>query len=380
MAEMRPCLARTFSINLTGDVMLGRLIDQLRPTHVSNPQEAQYIRPFAISDPRLRSYSSKSPWGGTLSLFHSSNLNIINLETSVTTHSTPWPDKAFNYRMHPANIDFLREARIHYASLANNHSLDFCEEGLVETVETLEREGIKFAGAGRSNEEALRPARLMLKDNTRSSDSDAELADNYEVHVYSASDHPEEWSQVSGFHLIDYTSQTRDHLKKLLNAENIPKPSLKIFSVHWGPNYSWRPSRSIQDLAHFLVDECDVDIIHGHSSHHVQGVEVYKNKPIIYGCGDFVDDYAVDPAFRNNISALWRVVVGPKAEADVKLEVKKVEIYPTLCKRFITSRLQKNNPDYGWVKETLQRLSRTWGTKVAEEEGEDGYPKLMIAF
>ena len=102
-----------------------------------------------------------------------------------------------------------------------------------------------------------------------------------------------------------------------------------------------------------------VDIIHGHSSHHVQGVEVYKNKPIIYGCGDFVDDYAIDPAFRNDISALWRVIVEPKTGADNKLEVKKVEIYPTFCRRFIASRLEKNNPDYAWVKGTFQRLSRT---------------------
>ena len=50
--------------------------------------------------------------------------------------------------------------------------------------------------------------------------------------------------------------------------------------------------RAIQSqLAHSLLDEAGVDVIHGHSSHHVKGIEVYKGKAILYGCGDFLTDY-----------------------------------------------------------------------------------------
>jgi poly-gamma-glutamate capsule biosynthesis protein CapA/YwtB (metallophosphatase superfamily) len=40
-----------------------------------------------------------------------------------------------------------------------------------------------------------------------------------------------------------------------------------------------------------LINEAGVDIVHGHSSHHPKGIEVYKNRPILYGCGDFLNDY-----------------------------------------------------------------------------------------
>lgn len=39
-------------------------------------------------------------------------------------------------------------------------------------------------------------------------------------------------------------------------------------------------------MAHFLIDECQVDIIHGHSAHHLQGIEIRNGKVILYGCGD----------------------------------------------------------------------------------------------
>ena len=71
-----------------------------------------------------------------------------------------------------------------------------------------------------------------------------------------------------------------------------------LFSFHWGPNYQWYPNFKIRRLAWKLID-MGVDLIHGHSSHHVQGIEIYKGKPIFYGMGDFLDDYAVDATFRN---------------------------------------------------------------------------------
>jgi poly-gamma-glutamate capsule biosynthesis protein CapA/YwtB (metallophosphatase superfamily) len=371
------------SINLTGDVMLARLIDQLRPTHVHDPSSATHITSFIHSNPALKNYSATTPWGNTLPLFHSSDLNIINLETAVTTHPTPWPNKAFNYRMHPSNVDFLKAARVHYVSLANNHSLDFCEEGLVETVRSLEEEGIKFAGAGRSREEAVAPAKLILgKDDIgKNGDADEEGEREYEVHVYSASDHPQSWSSVPGFHHINYTSQTRDHLRRLLTSTSTSPPALKIFSIHWGPNYAWRPSAQIVSLAHFLIDECGVDIVHGHSSHHVQGVEVYGGKLIIYGCGDFVDDYAVDAGFRNDVSAVWRVVLGAKegdGEGWKGVSVKRLEVYPTRCRRFVTGFLEESERDYEWIRGKIKSLSAEFGTEVADWKGEDERAVLVV--
>ncbi|KAF2116884.1 putative polyglutamate biosynthesis protein [Lophiotrema nucula] len=360
-----------FHLNFVGDVMLGRLVDQLLPTHVHNPEEAAYVAKVVASNPHLKNYDYKSPWGNTLPLFHSSHLNLINLETSATTHAKPWPDKVFNYRTHPANVQCLREARIGYASLANNHTLDFCGEALLETVRMLKDNGIQFAGAGETEEEARRPAVLDLRDGE----------EKYQVDVWSVSDHPEDWSIVPNFHLIDYTSATRLRLKQLhtLTIET-ERSDLKIFSVHWGPNYSWTPSDDIRSLAHFLVDECDVDIVHGHSSHHVQGVEVYKGKLIIYGCGDFVDDYAVKHGHRNDLSAVWRVGLEVnQGDVGKRLKVKRLEVFPSRIKHFQANLLPRDDEDHQWVADKLRVLSKSFGTEAQEELGVEGQIVVHIS-
>lgn len=366
--------SRIFKLNFVGDVMLGRLIDQLFPTHVQEPIEAAHIANFVRRNPELKSYSFQSPWGNARPLFLSSDLNLINLETSATTFSGKWPDKVFNYRMHPDNIASLKDAKIDYASCANNHSLDFCEAGLFETVKALKSAGIAFAGAGETREEATRPAVLELP---RKAEEPSSTAKSHEIHVYSASDHPHDWGRVPSFHLIDYSHETRSRLKSLLDSTNRPSHALKIFSVHWGPNYSWQPSSNIRSLAHFLVDECGVNIIHGHSSHHVQGVEVYKHALIIYGCGDFVDDYAIDGEYRNDLSAIWRVHV-EETEDGKKLHPKMLEVFPTRIKRFQAQILGVEEPDYDWVVGKIGDLSRYYGVGFENERGEDGQMMLHI--
>jgi poly-gamma-glutamate capsule biosynthesis protein CapA/YwtB (metallophosphatase superfamily) len=255
----------------------------------------------------------------------------------------------------------LKEAQVSYVSLANNHTLDFSEEGLLETVRTVKGAGIAFAGAGESHEEACRPAVLELKHEE----------ETYTVQVYSASDHPTDWSSVPNFHLIDYLPFTRKRLKSLLTS-TYPEPDLKVFSIHWGPNYSWTPSHDIRSLAHFLIDECGVDLIHGSSSHHIQGTEIYNGRLIIYGCGDFVDDYAVNKAYRNDLSALWRVGVEVAEEEQKRLKVKRLEIFPNRIKHFQAHQLKNEDPDHRWVCKRFEELCRDLGTEVRPTFGERG--------
>ncbi|KAE8348543.1 hypothetical protein BDV28DRAFT_87413 [Aspergillus coremiiformis] len=354
---------KSYTLTFTGDVMLGRLVDQLFPTHVSNPQEQALATTFLRTHPALKTYTHRSPWGTTLPLFHTSDLNLINLETAATTCDTPWPNKTFNYRMHPTNLQALKEARIDYVSLANNHTLDFGEQGLLDTVRGVRDVGIEFAGVGQRPDDA---AVLTLPADSSGGGPGAE----YRVHVYAASDHPVAWSSVGLFHYIDYSAATRERIKSVLTRGGGLKPALKIFSVHWGPNYGWRPAWEIRSFARFLVDECGVDIVHGHSAHHVQGVEVYRGKVIMYGCGDFVDDYALDGAFRNELGGVWRVVVTGDGEGGLKLD--RLEVFPTRCERFVVDLLPVGEEGHGWVKERIVSLSEELGTTVLNELGRDG--------
>ena len=61
--------------------------------------------------------------------------------------------------------------------------------------------------------------------------------------------------------------------------------------MHWGPNWGYEIPDEQRSFAHLLIDRADVSIIHGHSSHHPKAIEVYRNRLILYGCGDFLNDY-----------------------------------------------------------------------------------------
>lgn len=306
----------------------------------------------------------------------------MNLETAVTGGGEKWPRKVFNYRMHPENLGVLREGRVDYVSLANNHTLDFGESGLRDTIEGVRGVGVKFAGVGDSAVEARLPAELQLP---RASDDARSSGDGvkHTIHVYSASDHPRDWSIVPEFHLIDYTPTTKHHLKTLLTTAPDPhsqaaEPDLKIFSIHWGPNYTWQPSAQIRDMAHFLIDECGVDIVHGHSAHHIQGVERYGRGVIMYGCGDFVDDYALNEEYRNDLGGVWRVVVNSNGSGTAgdgggkKLVLDRLEMYPTRCDRFQVTLLDVDDEDHGWVRRKVAKLSEEMGTRVRREIGREG--------
>ena len=370
---------RKLTINFVGDVMLGRLIDQLFPTCVNEPSEAKIVSSFVKSHPSMKQYNHSSPWGSTLPLFHSSDLNIMNLETSATAHSRKWPGKVFNYRMHPANVDALKPARIDYASLANNHTLDFCEQGLNDTLDALERVGVACAGAGRTKDEALAPAVLTLPSPRSTNHQPSE--GHHDVLIWSTSDHPDEWAKVRQFNLIDYTLKKRARLRENITGDSkaheqrTGRRPLKIFSVHWGPNYAWHPANEMRSLAHFLIDEAGVDVIHGHSSHHVQGVEKYKGKLIIYGCGDFVDDYALTPGFRNDLSAVWRVKLREEeCNSDgtgrgPQLKLDRLEIFPTRIKHFQAQRLDPSDADHQWVCEKIATLSTEYGVEANSDLG-----------
>jgi poly-gamma-glutamate capsule biosynthesis protein CapA/YwtB (metallophosphatase superfamily) len=370
--------SKVYTLLLLGDVMIGRLIDALLPSSIarqapkSDPEAAaRTVEAIVRRSPDLKSYNYLSPMGNSVDLVRKADLVLANLETALTISEKPWPRKVFNYRSHPENVGCLTQvgfADRGYVSLANNHTLDWCLEGLHETVATLHNAGIRYAGAGRSPQEATQPAVLEV----------GSEEDRWDARCWSFADHPSDWKGIEAFNLVDYTDAGREKIRQQLMADQHNqhgKLGLKIVSMHWGPNYRWHPDKDIFELAHWMVDECGVDLIHGHSSHHVQGVEIFKHKLIVYGCGDFVDDYAVDPQWRNDLSAAWRVTVGSRAsasESESGLEIKQLEVFPNRIQRFQAHLLDKTDSDHAWVTKKFRQLCDELGTKVESEPGSDG--------
>ena len=153
---------------LCGDVMTGRGIDQILP-HPGDPQirepyvtsATHYVRlAEAANGPIPAPVPFPYIWGDALAALEAArpDARIVNLETSITTSTELWP-KGINYRMDPANVPCLTAAGIDCCCLANNHVLDCGYAGLTETIGTLRRARIEFAGAGEDESEARVPSR-----------------------------------------------------------------------------------------------------------------------------------------------------------------------------------------------------------------------------
>ena len=281
-------------------------------------------------------------------------MRIINLETSVTKSNDFWESKEIHYRMHPENIPTIKAAKIDYCSLANNHVLDWEYSGLTETLETLKKANIKSGGAGENLIEAEIPAVIEVEGKGR-------------VIVFSygaeTSGIPFNWAALkdkAGVNLLkDLSDKTVRQIKKKIWKVK-KEGDIVVASIHWGGNWGFHIPPEQIEFAHMLIDDAAVDIIHGHSSHHVKGIEVYKDKPIIYGCGDFINDYEGIGSyedFRDDLTLMYFVSMDLSTGKLVHLQMTPMQI-----KQFKVNRASR--ADSLWLRDTLNREGKEFGTRV----------------
>jgi poly-gamma-glutamate synthesis protein (capsule biosynthesis protein) len=341
---------------LCGDVMLGRGVDQIL-AHPGDPA----LREAYVEDARSYVRLAESahgpvpapvdpswPWGEALRVLAEAapDARIVNLETSVTSADTFAPDKEIHYRMHPANLSALAVARPDVTVLANNHVLDFGRPGLLETLDALARAGLRTAGAGRDAEEAYAPAAIPLPGDRR-------------LLVFAlgarSSGIPSGWAATADRPGVAYVPELSPaaadavlrHVRRARRAGD-----LIVVSVHWGTNWGFRVPREQVRFAHALVDG-GVDIVHGHSSHHPRPLEVYRDRLILYGCGDFVDDYEGITGYEEYRDDL-RLAYLASVEADSG-RLAGLRMVPLRARRM---RLEPaSRADRAWLRTTLDRIS-----------------------
>jgi poly-gamma-glutamate capsule biosynthesis protein CapA/YwtB (metallophosphatase superfamily) len=352
------------TIFLCGDVMTGRGIDQVLP-HPSDPNLFEpYVRNAKqyvalaekangpISQPVEFSYI----WGDALTELKqlSPDVSIINLETSITTSDDYWKYKDIHYRMNPKNIPCITAAGIDCCVLANNHVLDWGYKGLTETLQTLENVNLKITGAGRNAEEAEAPAVMKIEGKGRVIVFSFGMASSGVTSDWAARiDRP-------GVNLLpDVSSESVAHIREAVQAVKRDR-DIVIASIHWGGNWGYDIPHAHIQFAHELLDSADIDIIHGHSSHHPIGIEIYNNKPIIYGCGDFLNDYegiSGYEEFRDDLTLMYFVRMAPVTGKLVSLE-----LVPMQIQRF---RLHSaSDLDVQWLHNTLNRECRKFNNSV----------------
>ena len=356
-------MSEPVKILLCGDVMTGRGIDQILP-HPSDPRlherwttsAADYIHlAERANGPIARPAGFDYPWGDAISTWRelAPDLVIVNLETAVT-RSNRYVPKGINYRMSPDNVGCLGAAGINACALANNHILDWGREGLDETLGALAGAGIRTAGAGRDLGAAGTPTILEGGHESRVLLIACAVADGGV---------PPSWAARagrSGVNLIALSDQAVDAITRALDGVRRPR-DIAIVSVHWGPNWGYAISAQQRGFAHDLVRRAGVSIVHGHSSHHPKGIEVFEGRLILYGCGDFLNDYegiAGYEAYRSDLVAAYAASLDTR---DGRLT--SLEILPFQIRRF---RLQAPaDDDVAWFGARLDRESAKLGTRLA---------------
>jgi poly-gamma-glutamate synthesis protein (capsule biosynthesis protein) len=292
-------------------------------------------------------------WGDALAELDRAapDARIVNLETSVTTSDT-WEPKGINYRMHPHNVPCLAAASIDCCVLANNHVLDWGPAGLEETLTTLRAARLATAGAGRSSDEAWEPAVVRTPRGSR-----------VLVFGLAAEDSgvPRGWAATArraGVNLLpDLSPASADEAIARVKSQR-RAGDLVVASIHWGDNWGYDVPFVHRAFAHRLIDSGVVDVIHGHSSHHAKGVEVRAGKPILYGCGDFLNDYegiAGYEEYRGDLALMYFVTLDGGSLVRLRMVPMRIE----------RMRLRRaSQADATWLRETLDACGTPLGIRV----------------
>lgn len=241
-----------FSASFVGDIMFGRFVED-------------------VTERRGQEYLFRN----VESLLNQSDYVTGNFESPVVLQEDYEPaDKSFVFQTTSESVQTLKDMNFSVVTLANNHTMDYRESGLQDTIKTLEKVGLDYVGAGKNLAEASRISYQKINGITVASIG---VSDAY----------------------IDGRQRALQNRPGVLPADpEIILPLIKearsnsnlvIVNTHWGQEYDNEPSPRQQELARAMVD-AGADIIVGHHPHVLSTIEVYKDSIIFYSLGNFVFD------------------------------------------------------------------------------------------
>jgi poly-gamma-glutamate capsule biosynthesis protein CapA/YwtB (metallophosphatase superfamily) len=269
---------------------------------------------------------------------------VLNLESCISARGRPWPDprKPFFFRAPPNAVETLVHLGVDCVTLANNHAFDFGEEALLDTFELLETAGIAWVGAGSDLERARGPVVLE--------------AHGFRLAVLGFADHPAEYAAGERTPGIAHLDLGEERLPAwLVDAIREADAHATLVTPHWGPNMTPSPVAAVRVAAGRLL-EAGATLVAGHSAHVFQGVA----GPVLYDLGDFLDDYAVDRALRNDLGLLFIVTLdweGPERLEAVPLKLD-----------YCFTRLAEGE-EAAWIRRRFREACAAFGTEVAEAGG-----------
>jgi poly-gamma-glutamate capsule biosynthesis protein CapA/YwtB (metallophosphatase superfamily) len=251
----------------------------------------------------------RDPFLGCAALFHDVDLAIGNLEC-VIGYGGQQRQKPYTFRGPSASPSFVKKY-FHAVSLANNHTMDFGPEGLVEMMRVLQESKLPYFGAGKSLREAVKPF------------------------VFEAKGHKIAVLGFNEFYAEDYAA-TKDTagnvplreklvLKSIQSARNEMGCDIVIPFLHWGEEMMPEPRQDQRKMARRWI-EAGASAVIGCHPHVTQTVEVHQGAPIIYSLGNFAFDYfPADPPEWTG----WVVILAIDGEGKASFELRAITLDPS---------------------------------------------------
>jgi poly-gamma-glutamate synthesis protein (capsule biosynthesis protein) len=206
-------------------------------------------------------------------LFESDDLTVVNLECSASNLGTPW-DKPYTFRCDPDALPSMADAGVEVANLANNHSIDYGFNAMLDARQNLLANGIVPVGAGENAAEAYAPALFELN--------------GWTVAVLGGGGVGPEtgsWTARENRPGITNGDSVEAMTAAIRAADEVA--DLVIVSIHWGEQGATTPRAFEIGLAHAFID-AGADGIFGHHQHRLNPLGWYRGKPIAWGLGNFV--------------------------------------------------------------------------------------------
>ena len=202
-------------------------------------------------------------------VFADCDYRVLNLETPVTMNGTPIVKCGSNQKTNVYSLDILKDLHIDLLALANNHIMDYGEEGLIDTIMSLDERGIHHIGAGKDLNDAGEPFILSQMEQ--------------KVGFYNCCEHEFSiaTSEHSGANPYD-PLVVFEHVNKLKQ-----QCDCVIVIYHGGKEYYPYPTPELQRVCRVFIDH-GADLVVVQHTHCIGCEERYKDGIIVYGQGDFI--------------------------------------------------------------------------------------------
>lgn len=217
-----------------------------------------------------------------LQLMNTADITMVNLEFPFSLRGTKMEDKQYTFRADPARVTILNEMGIDVVSLANNHTLDFGTEALLDTIATLDNAQILSVGAGADLEQAKSPATMNVNGK-----SIAFLGASRVIPVT-------EWNATKYSPGVFTTYDPTALIEEIKLAKQTN--DFVVVYVHWGIEKKEYPEEYQREMAKQYID-AGADIVIGSHPHVLQGIEYYNGKAIVYSLGNYIFGHTIDRTY-----------------------------------------------------------------------------------